>query len=76
MELKRVDATEMNCLICGKKTEQVYDLHLPHDEVYLARVGVCDNDKAVLEGLPFEERDAKLIEAMRRANLKSRTISG
>jgi hypothetical protein len=76
MEMKRVDATEMNCLLCGKRTGQVYDLHLPGDEVNLARVGVCDNDKVALEGLSFEERDTKLIEAMRRANLKFRTTSG
>jgi hypothetical protein len=73
MEMKRVDAMEMNCVICGERTEQVYDLHLPGDKVVVARLGVCDNDKAVLEGLPSEERNAKLIEAMRRANLKRRS---
>jgi hypothetical protein len=73
MEMKRVDAMEMNCVICGERTEQVYDLHLPGDKVVLARLGVCDNDKTVLEALPSEERNAKLIEAMGRANLKTRS---
>jgi hypothetical protein len=71
MEMNHVDAMEMNCVICGERTEQVYDLHLPGDKVVVARLGICANDKAVLEGLPSQERNAKLIEAMYRANLKS-----
>ena len=68
MEMQRVDAMEMDCVICGKRTEQVYDLHLPCDKVVVTRVGVCDSDKAALEGLSSEERNAKLIEAIRLAN--------
>jgi hypothetical protein len=70
MEMKPVDAMEMSCAICGQPTDQVYDLHLPGDEVALARLGFCDNDKAALEGLPSEERNTRLIEAMRRTNFK------
>jgi hypothetical protein len=76
MEMNRVDAMEMNCVICGERTEQVYDLHLPGDKVIVARLGVCDDDKALLEDLPSEERNAKLIEAMRRANLKPVSFPG
>jgi hypothetical protein len=76
MELKRVDAMEMSCAICGERTEQVYDLHLPGDEVALARLGLCGNDKAALERLPSEERNTKLIEAMRRANFKPVSFPG
>ena len=67
MELNRVEATEMNCVICGERTAQVYDLHLPHDEVIITRLGLCDKDKEALAVLPSEERNAKLIEAMRPA---------
>jgi hypothetical protein len=76
MEMKRVDAMEMSCAICGERTEQVYDLHLPGDEVALARLGLCDNDKAALARLPSEERNTKLIEAMRRANFKPVSFPG
>jgi hypothetical protein len=65
MEMNRVDGIEMNCVICGERTEHVYDVHLPHDEVIIARLGLCDKDKEALAGLPSEERNAKLIEAMR-----------
>jgi hypothetical protein len=75
MEMKRVVAMEMPCAICGGRTEQVYDLHLPGEEVVLARLGLCDNDKATLEGLPSEERNAKLIEAMRQAKSKPESFS-
>jgi hypothetical protein len=51
-------------------------LHLPGDEVALARLGLCDNDKAALEGLPSEERNTKLIEAMRRANFEPVSFPG
>jgi hypothetical protein len=70
MQMNRVDGMEMNCVICGERTQHVYDLHLPGDKVIVARLGVCDDDNALLEGLPSEERNTKLIEAMRRANLK------
>ncbi|MFZ0584140.1 MAG: hypothetical protein WAN72_14245 [Candidatus Acidiferrales bacterium] len=70
MEMQRVDAMEMDCVFCSTRTEHVYDLHLPGDKVVVARVGVCDIDKAALEGLPSEERNAKLIDAMRLANSK------
>ena len=76
MEMKRVGAMEMSCAICGERTEQVYDLNLPGDAVALARLGLCDNDKAALEGLPSEERNTKLIEAMRRANFKPVSFPG
>jgi hypothetical protein len=76
MELERVEAMEMNCVICGERTAQVYDLHLPHDEVIITRVGLCDKDKEALTGLPSEERNAKLIEAVRRAKSKQAGASG
>jgi hypothetical protein len=76
MEMNRVYAMEMNCVICGKRTEQVYDLHLPGDKVVVARLGVCDSDKVALERLPSEQRNAKLIEAMRLANLKPVSLPG
>lgn len=75
MEMQRVDAMEMDCVFCSTRTEHVYDLHLPGDKVVVARVGVCDIDKAALEGLPSEERNAKLIEAMRRAKSKPESLS-
>jgi hypothetical protein len=75
MELERVEAMEMNCVICGERTAQVYDLHLPHDEVIITRVGLCDKDKAALAGLPSEERNAKLIEAVRRDKSKPESFS-
>jgi len=75
MELNRVEAMEMNCVICGKRTEQVYDLHLPHDDVIITRLGLCDKDKETLAGLPSEARNAKLIEAMRRARSKPQSFS-
>lgn len=76
MEMTHVDAMEMNCVICGERTEQVYDFHLHDDKVIVARLGVCDKDKAALNRLPPEERNAKLIEAMRLANLKSVLFPG
>jgi len=75
MELERVEAMEMNCVICGERTEQVYDVHLPHDEVIITRVGLCDKDKEALAGLPSEERNAKLIEAVRRDKSKPESLS-
>ena len=75
MELERVEAMEMNCVICGERTAQVYELHLPHDEVIITRVGLCDKDKEALTGLPSEERNAKLIEAVRRAKSKPESFS-
>jgi hypothetical protein len=71
--LDRVDGMEMSCIICGERTEHVYDVHLPHDEVILTRLGLCAEDREALAGLPSEERNAKLIEAMRRAKLKGRS---
>jgi hypothetical protein len=75
MEMNRVDGMEMNCVICGERTEHVYDVHLPHDEVIIARLGLCDKDKEALAGLPSEERNAKLIEAMRQAKSKPESFS-
>jgi hypothetical protein len=75
MEMNRVNGMEMNCVICGERTEQVYDVHLPHDEVIITRLGLCDKDKEALAGLPSEERNAKLIEAMRRAKSKPESFS-
>jgi hypothetical protein len=73
MEMNRVDGMEMNCVICRERTEHVYDVHLPHDEVIITRLGLCDKDKEALAGLSSEERNAKLIDAIRRANLKTRS---
>jgi hypothetical protein len=75
MEMNPVNGMEMNCVICGERTEQVYDVHLPHDEVIITRLGLCDKDKEALAGLHSEERNAKLIEAMRRAKSKPESFS-
>lgn len=75
MELNRVEAMEMNCMICGERTGQVYDLQLPHDEVIITRLGLCDKDREALASLPSEERNTKLIEAIRRAKSKLESLS-